>query len=164
MTLPYSSIVVKKIGLFTTFFLTVLVAVLVGERFVSSQSAPVLKLHFNGESTEHVASPANGSAVTPTFGPAGTFVKLGTGAVNHDFVTSINTTNKGVYFTPGGQQNANKAYYKISGAPVGTLFDINAGEMTFTLKSRLTFLARQTNSRVRVFDVYDAIAFKKNDF
>ena len=127
-------------------------AFFISEWLVPTQAVNVLQLHFSGEATEHVASPANGSVVTPTFGPTGTFVKSGTGAVNHNLVSA---GNNGVYFTPGGQQNTNKAYYKISGTQLGTLFSTSGGEATFTMKSLQTFAARTTNSRVRVFDVYD---------
>ena len=76
----------------------------------------------------------NGSLVTPTIAPAGltgTVIANGTGSVN--FAPDQN--GNGVYFL-GCCANINNAYYRFTGTAVGSIFDFNQGQVSFSLTSR----------------------------
>lgn len=95
----------------------------------------------------------NGSAIHPDYDPAGltgTVAATGTGSVN--FVG-----NKGVYFL-NCCSNTNNAYYKFTGATVGSVFGMSKGQISFTLTSRYSFAQRQANAAAAryAFDVRDA--------
>src|SRR5260370_14733883 len=51
--------------------------------------------------------------------------------------------------------NSNNAYYKFTGAAVGSIFNVNQGQISFYLKSRSSFAQRQTGLARNVFDVRD---------
>ncbi|MDX1984375.1 MAG: Ig-like domain-containing protein, partial [Bryobacteraceae bacterium] len=82
-------------------------------------------LLIRGDATE-LSGTANGSLVTPYLAPSGftgTLVAKGTGSVNH---TPAQTGN-GVYFQ-ACCGNTNNAYYKFTGAAVGSVFNVNQGQ------------------------------------
>ena len=65
-------------------------------------------------------------------------------------------TGNGVYFL-NCCTNTNNAYYKFTGAPVGSIFNVNQGQISFYLKSRFSFAQRQSSatSPRYAFDVRD---------
>jgi hypothetical protein len=111
------------------------------------------RFYLTGTSSE-VSGTANGSAVTPNLGPAGTVVVNGAGSIQ--FAPAAN--GGGVSFHKGGQQNLNTAFYTFAGPQVQQIFNPSQGEVTFNLTSAYSFAQRaalpQYNTRV-VFDVYD---------
>jgi hypothetical protein len=72
-----------------------------------------------------------------------------------------------VNFTPGEIGNGvyflnccaymNNAHYKFAGSPVGDIFNVNQGQISFYLKSRYSFAQRQTTASAPrfAFDVRD---------
>jgi Bacterial Ig domain/Purple acid Phosphatase, N-terminal domain len=119
---------------------------------VASGPQPALLLHLDAS---EVSGVTKGSTITPSVGPAGftgAVVANGTGSVNF---TPAQTGN-GVYFL-NCCANSNNAYYKFTGAGVGSIFNSNQGEITFYLKSRYSFAQRSANaSGARyAFDVRD---------
>jgi hypothetical protein len=98
----------------------------------------------------------NGSIIIPSTAPAGftgTVVVHGTGSVNFAPAQSGN----GVYFL-NCCGNTNDAYYKFTGATIGTIFNINEGQISFYLKSRYSWAQRQASaaSARYAFHVRDA--------
>jgi chitodextrinase len=97
----------------------------------------------------------NGSTVTPGIAPPGFTGKVvvnGAGSVNF---TPAQTGN-GVYFLTCCA-NAGNAYYKFSGASVGSMLDVTQGQISFYLKSRYSFAQRKASaaSPRYAFDVRD---------
>jgi hypothetical protein len=85
----------------------------------------------------------NGTAVTPTIAPAGLtghLVVRGTGAAAF---ASANATD-GLVFSQPGQQAANTAFLSFAGAPIGAMFNMNEGDLTFYLKSSYSLAERLT--------------------
>ena len=76
----------------------------------------------------------------------------GTGSVN--FVSG--QTGDGVYFL-NCCTNANQAYCRFTGAPIGNIFNMNQGKISFTLQSRYSFAQRQATAATPryAFDVRD---------
>ena len=115
-------------------------------------TSPLFLLH--SDATE-VSGLTNGSIVTPAAGPAGF---SGSVVVNTD--GSINfapaQAGDGVYFQQCCGNTAN-AYYKFTGAAVGSIFNLNQGQVTFYLKSRQSYAQRIASgtSYRQVFDVRD---------
>jgi uncharacterized protein (TIGR03437 family) len=118
-----------------------------------SQSQVLLQLHSDAS---EVSGVTNGSIVTPAIAPPGFLGQVvvnGGGSVN--FAPA--QTGNGVYFLQCCD-NLTNAYYKFTGATVGSIFNVNQGQITFYLKSRQSFaqrLASDTSYR-QVFDVRDA--------
>jgi hypothetical protein len=111
-----------------------------------------LLLHADGS---EVTGVANGATVTPSVGPlgfTGTVIVSGTGSVNYTPAESGN----GVYFL-NCCTNTNAAYYKFTGAEVGSVFNTAQGQISFYLKSRYSFAQRQANAATPryTFDVRD---------
>ena len=107
-----------------------------------------------GKATE-VSGVKNGSSVTPELSPAGlvgSVVVNGAGSVN--FVSG--QTGSGVYFL-NCCTNTNQAYYKFTGAAVGSIFNTQQGQISFTLQSRYSFAQRTASARDAryAFDVRD---------
>src|ERR1017187_356281 len=106
--------------------------------------------------TSELSGATNGSIVTPAIAPpgfSGTVVVTGGGSVN--FAPA--QTGNGVYFLQCCGNSAN-AYYKFPGTAVGSIFNLNQGQISFYLKSRQSFaqrLASATSYR-QVCDVQDA--------
>ncbi len=118
----------------------------------TSSNTPVLLIH--ADATE-VTGVANGSVVTPGIAPAGFTGKVvvnGTGSAHF----AAAQTGNGVYFL-NCCSNTNNAYYKFSGATIGNIFNVSAGQISFYLKSRYSFMQRTTSaaSRRYTFDVRD---------
>ncbi|MDX1980677.1 MAG: Ig-like domain-containing protein, partial [Bryobacteraceae bacterium] len=108
-------------------------------------------LMIKGDATE-VSGTTNGSLVTPNLAPSGftgTVVSKGSGTVNY----AAAQTGNGVYFQ-NCCGNTNNAYYKFAGAAVGSVFNINQGQISFYLKSRYSFAQRPSGARF-AFDVRD---------
>ena len=118
----------------------------------SPSSLPLLlQLHLDAS---EVSGTTNGSVVTPAVAPTGLtgeVVVNGNGSVN--FAPAQN--GNGVYFL-NCCTDFNNAYYKFTGAAVGSLFNVNQGQISFYLKSQLSFAQRQTGLSRQVFDVRDA--------
>jgi hypothetical protein len=115
-------------------------------------TGPVLQIH--ADATE-VTGVVNGSTVTPGIAPAGFTGKVvvnGTGSAHF----AAAQTGNGVYFL-NCCANTNDAYYKFSGTAVGNIFNASKGQISFYLKSRYTFVQRQTSAAARryTFDVKD---------
>ncbi len=113
---------------------------------------PVTNLTLNLNTAE-TAGTSNGAVVTPTLGPAGftgNVIVNGTGSVNFTPVQSGN----GVYFL-NCCSNTNNAYLKFTGAAIGSIFNVNQGQISFYLESRHSFAQRQTLSPLAAFDVRD---------
>ncbi len=112
-----------------------------------------LKLHVTGEATD-VSSTTNGATVMPPVGPQGTLTVRGSGSVN--FATVQNGT--GVFFLQPGQQSSNTAFYQFTDAGLGNVFNVDAGEIEFFIKSKYNLAARtgDQNGRRVWFEAYDA--------
>ncbi|HXS95629.1 MAG TPA: S8 family serine peptidase [Candidatus Limnocylindrales bacterium] len=120
---------------------------------LSSPGTQLLQLHLDSSEVNAVT---NGSTVTPAVAPPGLTGKVqvsGTGSVNF---TSAQSGN-GVYFL-NCCVNTNNAYYKFTGAGVGTAFNTDQGQITFYLKSRYSFTQRKSSASGPryAFDVRDA--------
>lgn len=115
----------------------------------SPYGVPVLRIA--GEPAE-LNGTTNGATVTPTLRPggfAGTLVVRGAGSVN--FAPA--QAGQGVYF----QQccdNTSNAYYKFTGSTIGSLLNVNRGEVSFALQSRYNLANRPAGVRY-VFDARD---------
>src|ERR1017187_8698812 len=113
----------------------------------------LLQLH---SGASEVSGVTNGSIVTPAIAPpgfSGKVVVTAGGSVN--FAPA--QAGDGVYFLKCCD-NSNMAYYKFTGAAVGSVFNVNQGQISFYLKSRQSFaqrLASATSFR-QVLDVRDA--------
>jgi hypothetical protein len=112
----------------------------------------VLLLHADASEVKGTTS---GSIVTPTTAPpgfTGTAVVNGSGTINF----TPGQTASGVYFL-NCCSNTNNAYFKFTGTAVGSLFNVNGGQITFYLKSRYSFAQRQASapSQRYAFDVRD---------
>ncbi len=118
-------------------------------------TGPQILLQLHSDASE-VSGVSNGSIVTPAIAPpgfSGKVVVTGGGSVN--FAPA--QTGNGVYFLKCCD-NLTNAYYKFSGATVGSIFNVNQGQISFYLKSRQSFaqrLASRTLAR-QVLDVRDA--------
>jgi hypothetical protein len=113
---------------------------------------PLLQIHADAS---EVSGVTNGSIVTPGVAPAGftgTVVVNGSGSVN--FAPA--QVGNGVFFQ-SCCSNYNTAYYKFTGAGVGSIFNVNQGQISFYLKSRYSFAQRQVSapSKRYAFDVRD---------
>jgi uncharacterized protein (TIGR03790 family) len=111
-------------------------------------------LVINANSTE-VSGVTNGSIVTPSIAPggfSGTVVSKGSGSVN--FISAQG--GNGVYFL-SCCTNTNNAYFKFTGAAIGSIFNVSQGQISFNLVSRYSFAQRKTSatSARYVFDVRD---------
>ncbi len=121
----------------------------------SASTGPQIILQLHSDASE-VSGVTNGSIVTPAIAPAGFTGKVvvtGGGSVNFAPAQAGN----GVYFLKCCDNSAN-AYYKFTGATVGSVFNVNQGQISFYLKSRQSFaqrLASATSYR-QVLDVRDA--------
>jgi uncharacterized protein (TIGR03437 family) len=119
----------------------------------SASSSPTLLLH--SDSSE-VSAMKNNATVTPSAAPSGFRGKLvmnGKGSANFAAAQAGN----GVYFLNNAVSSANSAYYKFTGAGVGTVFKTAQGQISFYLKSRYSFAQRAASGGIRyVFDVRDS--------
>ena len=121
----------------------------------SAPPGPQILLQLHSDASE-VSGVTNGSTVTPSITPAGfkgNVVVTGSGSVNFAPAQSGN----GVYFMKCCDNSTN-AYYKFTGATVGSVFNVKQGQISFYLKSRQSFaqrLASATSFR-QVLDVRDA--------
>lgn len=110
----------------------------------------------NGNTVE-IPGTVNGTIVTPTTGPSGYkgLLKIrGTGT----FAFTPVLNGNGMLFGPGGGQNANTAFISFSGSQVGNLFNMNAGDIIFYLRSSFSLaerLALPAPVYDWVFDVFD---------
>jgi hypothetical protein len=101
---------------------------------------------------------SNGAIVTPTTAPTGltgAVVVRGTGSVSLSPVIN----GDGVAFAGVSQGNTDTAFLSFPGPQVGSLFNVNQGDLTLYVKSSYSFAQRQAlpmqNYRY-VFDVYDS--------
>jgi hypothetical protein len=122
--------------------------------FTTAPAGLQTTLQIQGNASE-VSGTNNGSIVTPsatTSGFTGVVVVNGTGSVNFTPAQGGN----GVYFL-NCCKNTNDAYYHFIGATVGNIFDVNQGEISFSLQSRYTFAQRKANAATPryAFDVRD---------
>ena len=119
----------------------------------STGSQVLLQLHSDAS---EVSGVTNGSIVTPAIAPSGftgKAVVAGGGSVNF----APGQVGNGVYFLQCCDNSTN-AYYKFTGTTVGSIFNVNQGQISFYLKSRQSFaqrLASATSYR-QVLDVRDA--------
>jgi hypothetical protein len=118
----------------------------------ASGGGPALQLNLNA--TE-VSGTQNGSTVTPSIGPVGltgTVVVNSGGSVNFDPAV----TGNGVYFL-NCCGNSDNAYYQFTGAALGSVFNVNQGQISFYLQSRYTFAQREASASGQryAFDVRD---------
>ena len=117
-----------------------------------SRQAPLFLLHSDAS---EVSGLTNGSTVTPAAAPPGF---SGTIAVNAGGSVNFAPAHAGdgVYFQQCCSNTAG-AYYKFTGGPVGSIFNVNQGQVSFYLTSRQSYaqrLASGTSYR-QVFDVRD---------
>jgi hypothetical protein len=117
-----------------------------------SGGGPALQLQLNAS---EVSGTQNGSTVTPSIGPAGltgTVVVNSGGSVN--FAPAEN--GNGVYFL-NCCGNSDNAYYQFTGAALGSVFNVNQGQISFYLQSRYTFAQREASASGQryAFDVRD---------
>lgn len=119
--------------------------------------AQTASFSFLGQSSE-LGGLANNSVVTPSVGPVGKLVVLGTGSAVMDVVSN----SRGMSFGKSGQQVANTAYLSFSGNQIGNLFDSNSGEVNFFIKSAYSFVERNAipafNYRY-TFSAYDGTTY-----
>ena len=107
----------------------------------TGQAAVSSTFYLHGNDSE-ILGTTNGSSVVPTNAPtgvSGSVVVRGTGSVAFSPVVNGN----GVGFGPGGAQNTNTAFLSFSGAQVGSVFNVNQGDLTFYVKSSYSFAQRQ---------------------
>jgi hypothetical protein len=123
----------------------------------TGQTAGSPTFYLQGNNTE-ILGTTNGSSVIPINAPvglSGSLVVRGTGSVA--FRPVVN--GDGVAFAQGGPQNTNTAFVSFAGAPVGNVFNVSQGDLTFYVKSSYSFAQRvalpAANYRL-VFDVYDS--------
>ena len=105
----------------------------------TAAGASSMVLQIQGEAAE-----VSGTVVTPAVAPvgfAGTLMKQGSGSVHYAAAHSGN----GVYFQ-NCCDNTNVAYYRFTGAGVGSIFNVDQGQITFYLKSRYGFAQRQSSA------------------
>jgi hypothetical protein len=123
--------------------------------FTTSAAGPQVTLQLHSDASE-LSGLTNGAVVTPAIAPpgfAGKLVVKGGGSVNF----APGQSGNGVYFLQCCDNSSN-AYYKFSGATVGSVFNVSQGQISFYLKSRQSFaqrLASRTSAR-QVIDVQDA--------
>ena len=118
-------------------------------------AGPQILLQLHSDASE-VSGVTNGSIVTPAIAPSGFSGKVvitGGGSVNFAPAQSGN----GVYFLQCCG-NSDNAYYKFTGTTVGSIFNVNQGQISFYLKSRQSFARRSASgtSYRQVIDVRDA--------
>jgi hypothetical protein len=102
--------------------------------------APAAAFYFKGNAAEAPLL-ANGAAVTATTAPAGLagrVVVRGTGAVTYSPLPN----GDGLSFTKGGAQNSNTALIAFTGTAVGALFNLDQGDLSFSVKSHHSFADR----------------------
>ena len=121
----------------------------------SAPAGPQTVLLLHSDASE-VSGVTNGSTVTPAVAPAGFTGKVvvpSGGSVN--FAPA--QVGNGVYFLNCCANSAN-AYYKFTGTTVGSIFNVNQGQISFYLKSRQSFAQRLASATLyrQVFDVRDA--------
>ena len=127
-------------------------------RYADVAVDPTPLFHLKG-STSELTSLANGTRVYASAAPAGLVGTLnlrGTGYVSFGTVS----TGTGVSYRRGGAQNANSSFVNFAGSGFAGMFDTD-GEISFTIKSGLTFAERkaQPSSAIQyAFDVYDDTA------
>ena len=121
-----------------------------GDFTFTTSAAPVTLLQIQG-TTEEAGGAANGSVVTPTVAPVGF-----TGTVIDNGAGSVNFTPGGVYFLNCCGNTAN-AYYKFTGPTIGSIFNVNQGQISFSLTSRYSYAQRQASATGQrfAFDVRD---------
>src|SRR4026209_657204 len=127
-----------------------MIRLLFGFILVLSASAQSVVFNLRGDPAE-----LNGSVVTPTVGPVGTYMKTGSGAALFSPIPAIppsTTEGTGIYFTVCCS-GTNTSYLKFTGAGLGDLFNPITGRIAFNLTSRQSFASR-TGSRY-VFDLPD---------
>jgi len=111
-------------------------------------------LRIAGEPSE-LSGTSNNSIITPASAPlgfSGTLKVNGSGSVA--FVPA--TVGMGVSFL-SCCSSTNNAYYQFTGASVGSVFNVDSGEISFSLKSTKSFAQRQASSGFRtVFGVEDS--------
>jgi hypothetical protein len=124
---------------------------------LTAQPAAMSTFYLRGTNSE-ILGTTNGSSVVPTNAPsgmAGSLIVRGTGSILYSPVLN----GDGVAFEGVSNPNTNTAFLSFSGSPVGSVFNVSQGDLTFYVKSSYTFAQRQAlgsgNFRM-VFDVYDA--------
>jgi hypothetical protein len=122
--------------------------------FTTAPAGLQTALQIQGNASE-VSGTNNGSLVTPsttTSGFTGVVVVNGTGSVNFTPAQGGN----GVYFL-NCCKNTNDAYYHFTGTTVGNIFDVNQGQVSFSMQSRYSFAQRKANAAAPryAFDVRD---------
>jgi len=120
---------------------------------IAFTTLPLFQLHSDAS---EVSGPTNGSTVTPAVTPSGFSGKVVVnpgGSVNFAPAQS----GDGVYFLQCCGNTAN-AYYKFTGATVGSIFNVSQGQISFYLKSRQSYAQRVASgtSYRQVLDVRDA--------
>jgi hypothetical protein len=115
-------------------------------------SGPTILLQVNGTASE-VSGVVQGSVVTPSIAPSGF---TGTVAVNGSGSVNFAGSGSGVYFL-NCCSNTNNAYFKFTGAAIGSLFNAAQGQISFDLTSRYSFAQRSASaaSARYAFDVRD---------
>jgi chitodextrinase len=108
--------------------------------------ATTVAFHLQGVRAE-LSGITSGSTVKATVGPAGTLRVRGSGAVNF-------ATAGGVYFTRCCT-NVNNANYEFTGTSIGTIFNEQSGQISFSLTSRQNWQTRKTETYRTVFTVQD---------
>src|ERR1019366_5227342 len=104
---------------------------------------PQTTLLIRGETAE-LSGTVAGATVAPTTNPSGLTGALAiTGSGSVTFAPA--QVGNGVFFE-SCCDNGNAAYYKFTGETVGSVFNVDQGQITFYLKSRSSFLQRQTNA------------------
>ena len=120
---------------------------------LTSTPPPPASFYLRADNTE-LSGSTNGPIVSPATAPSGltgNLVVKGSGSVNF----AAGQAGNGVYFV-NCCTNSNNAYYKFTGAPVGSIFNTAQGQVTFFLKSRYNLAQRATATSYRsVFDVRD---------
>jgi hypothetical protein len=111
-----------------------------------------MRLYLRGDASE-LSGTVKGSVINPNVAPAGL-----TGTVVANNGGSVNLVpGDGVYFL-NCCSNTSNAYFKFTGAAVGSLFSLPQGQISVTLKSRYSFAQRQSVAAAArtAFDIRDA--------
>ena len=117
----------------------------------SAPAGPQVLFQLHSEASE-VSGVTNGSIVTPAIAPpgfTGMVVVNGGGSVNFAPAQAGN----GVYFLKCCG-NTDSAFYRFTGTTVGSIFNVNQGQISFYLKSRQSFAQRVASKTPSRFVLY----------
>jgi hypothetical protein len=121
---------------------------------VMGGSAPLFYLR--GNATE-VLGTTNGSLVVPNLGPAGLKSQVIVKGAGYLAFQNVKDSD-GVTFRQAGTSSTASTFMNFAGTPVGSIFNMDHGEVSFYLKSSYSFAEREALPKANyrwVYDVFD---------